>query len=60
MRHDPANHNTSDKPLVYDMGRMLRLRQWNEGVLPAPWVDNGVEINGTHFFGKRAQFDYAA
>ncbi len=60
LRHDPANHNTSDKPLVYDMGRMLRLRQWNEGVLPAPWVDNGIEINGTHFFGTRAQLDYAA
>lgn len=60
LRHDPANHNTSDKPLVYDMGRMLRLRQWNEGVLPAPWVDNGIEINGTHFFNKRAQLDYAA
>ena len=59
LRHDPANHSTSDKPLVYDMGRMVRLREWNEGVLPAPWVDNGVEINGSHFFGTRAQLDYA-
>ncbi|MEO7095252.1 MAG: hypothetical protein ABI175_18470, partial [Polyangiales bacterium] len=40
-------------------GRMIRLREWNEGVLPAPWVDNGIEINGSHFFGKRAQLDYA-
>lgn len=36
LRHDPANHRTSDKPLPYDMGRMLRFREWNEGVLPAP------------------------
>jgi len=60
VRHDPANHRTSDKPLPYDMGRMLRLTEFNEGVLPAPWVDNGVEVNGTHFFGKSVQVDYAA
>jgi hypothetical protein len=59
IRHDPASHRTSDKPLPYDMGRMLRLREWNLGVLPSPWVDNGIEINGTHFFGSRAQVDYA-
>jgi hypothetical protein len=59
FRHDPANHRTSDKPLPYDMGRMLHFRDWNEGILPAPWVDNGLEIDGTHFFGH-AQLDYAA
>jgi hypothetical protein len=59
LRHDPANHRTSDKPLPYDMGRMLRFREWNEGVLPAPWVDNGLEINGTHFF-DHGQIDFAA
>ncbi|MDB4961426.1 MAG: hypothetical protein JWP01_1425 [Myxococcales bacterium] len=59
VRHDPANHRTSDKPLPYDMGRMLRVNEWNEGVLPAPWVDNGIEVNGTHFFGKHVQADYA-
>jgi hypothetical protein len=58
LRHDPANHRTSDKPLPYDMGRMLHMRQWNMGVLPAPFPDNGVEVNGTHAFG-RAQMDYA-
>jgi hypothetical protein len=59
VRHDPANHRTSDKPLPYDMGRMLRAQDWNEGVLPAPWVDNGIELNGTHFVGKHLQTDYA-
>ena len=59
QRHDPANHKTSDKPLPYDMGRMLRRGDWNEGILPAPWVDNGVELGGTHFF-ENGQLDYAA
>jgi hypothetical protein len=60
LRSDPANHRTSDKPLPYDMGRMLRFNEWNMSILPAPWVDNGLEINGTHFFGEEAQLDYAA
>ena len=59
VRHDPANHRTSDKPLPYDMGRMLRMEDFNQGVLPAPWVDNGVEINGTHYFGENLQGSYA-
>jgi hypothetical protein len=59
IRHDPANHRTSDKPLPYDMGRMVDYKQWNEGVLPAPWVDNGVELDGVAFFGA-GQLDYAA
>jgi hypothetical protein len=58
-RYDPANHRTSDKPLPYDMGRMLHKNDWNEGVLPAPWVDNGVEVLGTHFFDG-GRLDYAA
>jgi hypothetical protein len=59
LRHDPANHRTSDKPLPYDMGRMLRMREFNMGILPSPYVDQGVEINGTHWFGEVVQFDYA-
>jgi hypothetical protein len=60
LRHDPANHMTSDKPLPYDMGRMLRKGDWNEGVLPSPFPMNGAELNGTHWIGGVAQFDYAA
>lgn len=59
LRHDPANHRTSDKPLPYDMGRMLRLTEYNLGVLPSPYVDHGIEVNGTHWFGDTVQFDYA-
>jgi len=60
IRHDPANHRTSDKPLPYDMGRMLRTTDWNMGILPSPWVDNGVELSGAHFFSDAVQIDYAA
>jgi len=59
LRHDPANHRTVDKPLPYDMGRMLRMTDWNQGVLPSPYVDNGLEMGGTHWFGYTAQLDYA-
>ena len=59
LRHDVANHKLSDKPLPYDMGRMLRMRTWNLGVLPSPFPDNGAEINGTHWFGDSTQLDYA-
>src|SRR5205814_2003031 len=59
LRHDPANHATSSKPLPYDMGRMLRKAEWNLGVIPSPFPDNGVEVNGTHWFGEGAQTDYA-
>jgi hypothetical protein len=60
LRHDPANHRTVDKPLPYDMGRMIRGNEWNWGILPAPYVDNGVEVAGTHWFGYSFQLDYAA
>jgi hypothetical protein len=59
LRHDPANHMTSDKPLPYDMGRMLRKGDWNNGVLPAPFPTNGAELDGTHWIGNTAQLDYA-
>jgi hypothetical protein len=59
IRHDPANHASSDKPLPYDMGRMLRQAQWNLGVLPSPFPDNGIEVGGTHWFGDSAQLDWA-
>lgn len=60
LRHDPGNHRLSDKPLPYDMGRMLRMLDFGRSVLPSPYVDNGIEISGSHFFGRRLQLDYAA
>jgi hypothetical protein len=60
LRHDPANQKLSDKPLPYDMGRMLRNMGWGYSVLPSPFPDNGAEVDGTHWFGESAQLDYAA
>lgn len=60
LRHDPANHKASSKPLPYDMGRMLHRVEWNMSILPAPYVDNGLEVNGTQWFGDDVQLDYAA
>jgi len=59
LRQDPANHATIDRPLPYDMGRMLRLREFGMSVLPAPYVDTGIEVSGTHWFGDSLQLDYA-
>lgn len=59
QRSDPANHRTNDKPLPYDMGRMLHGTEWNEGILPTPWVDNGIELLGTRFVDG-GRVDYAA
>lgn len=60
LRHDPGNHRTSDKPLPYDMGRMLYLYPMNRSVLPIPYVETAVEVSGSHFFGQHVQVDYAA
>ncbi len=60
LRHDPANHRANSKPLPYDMGRMLHRQEWNMSILPAPYVDNGLELNGTQWFGDDVQVDYAA
>jgi hypothetical protein len=59
QRGDPANHRSNDKPLPYDMGRMLHNAEWREGILPAPWVDNGAELIGTRFVDG-GRIDYAA
>ena len=60
LRHDPANHRANSKPLPYDMGRMLRRNEWNMSILPAPYVDNGLELNGTQWIGDDVQIDFAA
>jgi hypothetical protein len=60
LRHDPANHGLSSKPLPYDMGRMLRMSTWNMSVLPSPFPDNGVEVGGSLWPASEIQLDYAA
>ncbi|MCA9537457.1 MAG: hypothetical protein KC620_01135 [Myxococcales bacterium] len=57
LRHDAANHRSATKPLPYEMGRMLRRGEYNLGVLPEPYPDNGVELYGT-FRGELAELAY--
>lgn len=59
LRHDPANHRANSKPLPYDMGRALRRVEWNNGIIPIPYADNGLELYGTQWFGDAVQLDYA-
>jgi len=60
MRHDPANFSTPSKPLPYAMGDMLQYGRdgFNLGIVPAPWVENGVEIFGSLPVGPLS-LDYA-
>lgn len=60
LRHDPANHALSDKPLPYDMGRMLRRGDWNNSVLPSPFPTTALELDGIHWIGTSVELDYAA
>ncbi len=59
-RHDPANHLTSDKPLPYDMGRMLHLRDWNMSILPAPYVDSGMQVSYAPALSECADLEITA
>ncbi len=62
VRHDPSNFSTPSKPLMYAMGDMLQYgpEGFNLGIVPAPYVDNGVEVLGSFSLGAHTQFDYAA
>lgn len=59
-RIDQSGHRTSSAPLIYDMGRMAygERSAMNLGVVPAPYVDNGVMLYGQVFFAKVIQTWY--
>jgi hypothetical protein len=59
-RHDPANYTAPSKPLPYAMGDMLRYNtnEFNLGVLPTPYSDNGLELFGGIAVGGGLQLDY--
>lgn len=61
VRHDPANFTTPSKPLPYAMGDMLEYGReaFNLGIVPAPYVDNGLEFFGSLSLGDAAQLDYS-
>lgn len=60
-RHDPANFSTPSKPLPYAMGDMLMYGReaFNLGIVPAPYVDNGLEVFGSFTLSSKTQLDYA-
>ena len=61
VRHDPTNFSTPSKPLPYAMGDMLNYSRegFNLGIVPAPYVDNGVELFGSLSLTDTAQIDYS-
>jgi hypothetical protein len=62
VRHDPANYTTPSKPLPYAMGDMLYYRpnEFNLGVVPTPYSDNGGELFGSFFIAHKLLLDYSA
>ncbi|HEY8208002.1 MAG TPA: hypothetical protein VIG99_11015 [Myxococcaceae bacterium] len=58
LRHDPANYTTPSKPLPYAMGDMVHYREFNLGVVPTPYSDNGIEVFGSFWLQHLIQLDY--
>jgi hypothetical protein len=62
LRHDPANDAFLSKPLPYEMGHMLRYQQtqFNLGVIPMPYVDQGASVFGDVWIEEKLQIWYGA
>ena len=52
QRHDANIRKTISKPLTRIMGNMVRQREFNSGILPAPAVDTGISIGGKYEFSE--------
>ncbi len=50
-RVNPAQMESSTKPLPYIMGGMVGERAFNLGIVPAPAVDNGASIQASFWLG---------
>ncbi|MBX7113786.1 MAG: hypothetical protein K1X64_05570 [Myxococcaceae bacterium] len=61
LRHDPVNFTLPSKPLPYAMGDLLYYgpQDFNLGIVPAPYVDNGAELYGTVALSSPVQLDYS-
>lgn len=61
LRQDPANDAFLSKPLPYAMGHMLRYQsdRFNLGVVPIPYVDQGVSLFGDVWIRDVWQIWYA-
>lgn len=60
QRANPVQMETTSKPLPYIMGRMPRDQAFNQGIVPAPAVDNGASILGNVWLGQDLQLGYEA
>jgi hypothetical protein len=62
QRVDQSGHRATSAPMIYDMGRMPYAERtaFNMGVIPLPYVDNGVMVYGQFFIGHRVQTWYGA
>lgn len=58
QRSNPSQMESTSKPLPYIMGRMARDDAFNQGILPAPLVDNGAAIFGNTWLGSAVQVGY--
>lgn len=57
QRVAPDQMESSSKPLPYIMGRMVRDKAFNQGIVPAPIIDNGGSVFGNVWLGS-AQLGY--
>ena len=46
-RTNPSHVESATKPLAYIMGGMVRQDNYNMGIVPAPFIDNGAAVTGT-------------
>ena len=59
-RHNPSINVGNSKPLPYAMGLMPRGREFNQGVIPAPFVDTGVSLFGNLEASESLQLGFEA
>ncbi|HZN62513.1 MAG TPA: hypothetical protein VFC90_08925 [Planctomycetota bacterium] len=53
-RTNPSHVESGTKPLPYIMGGMVRQEQFNMGIVPAPFIDNGAAVTGTFWVSRSA------
>lgn len=54
-RTSPAHVESATKPLAYIMGGMARQDNFNLGIVPAPFIDNGAAVTGAFWVTTSAK-----
>jgi len=57
-RTSPSQVESTSKPLPYIMGWMVRGKEFNRGIVPAPFVDNGAALLGNLWLGESLQLGF--